>query len=249
MRSSLVSKFAARQRFRPLSIIGGGLCLVVLLATSNLIADEPTDAAAARQADADYFETHIRPVLVEHCYECHSDQAAREDQLRGGLWVDSKQGLLEGGDSGPAVVPAEPDNSLLLAAMKYETYEMPPSGRLSDEVIQHFQTWIERGAYDPRTDASRTPAPSQIDLDAGRQHWAYQPIPETVGGSIDYWVDHQLQHAAPEHSEFEKLPRADRWTLARRLAIDLTGLPPTPQQLDAFINDHSPRAYEAMVDR
>lgn len=236
--------------------------IVSSLSSADLHAEAP-----AQQADVDYFETHIRPVLIEHCYQCHSEEAAADDQLRGGLWVDSKGGLLEGGDSGPAVVPGDPENSLLLAALKYETFEMPPRGRLSDDVIQHFQTWIERGAYDPREahgaegNSSRATVAKPIDLDAGRKHWAYQPLPETVVGSIDYWVDQQIQQtasAAPGMgsgldsglgSGLEKLPPADRWTLARRLTIDLTGLPPTPQQLDAFANDNSPLAYENLVDR
>ena len=203
--------------------------------------------------DVQFFEQKIRPVLVEHCYSCHSAEAASNDELQGGLLVDTRAGLLEGGDSGPAVLPGKPTDGMLLDALRYETFEMPPSGPLPKTVIADFEEWIRRGAADPRTGKSPSTIKRAIDIEAGREHWAYQPIPDVVvppktgdfaATPIDAFVQQRLKEAGIQPN-----PRADRRTLIRRLYFDLLGLPPKPQQIDEFIADQSSDAYEKLVDR
>src|SRR5262249_8224802 len=112
----------------------------------------------------------IRPVLVGQCYECHS---AKSKILQANLYLDTRDGMLRGGDSGPAVVPGESGASLLVDALRYEGFEMPPKGRLPDAVVADFVKWIDIGAPDPRD--GKSAAPKAIDVAAGRSHWAYQP--------------------------------------------------------------------------
>lgn len=120
----------------------------------------------------DFFEKHIRPVLVEHCYKCHS---AGAEKLQGKLLLDSRDASRKGGETGAAIVPGDSDASLLLKAIRYEDFEMPPSGKLSAEVIADFEKWIKDGAADPR-EGSGAPQPAkQIDFAAARQFWSFQP--------------------------------------------------------------------------
>ncbi|MFV0444992.1 MAG: DUF1553 domain-containing protein [Planctomycetaceae bacterium] len=222
------------------------LTLVVMQPVSN--AEDPKWSSE----DVTFFETRIRPVLIEHCYRCHSSEAAKQKQLRGGLFTDTRSGLLQGGESGPAVVPGEPDASLLLESLRYESFEMPPDGKLPEQVIADFSTWIERGAADPRDGAAAAPSRS-IDIKAGRQHWAYQSLtipPAAPFGvadgpaAIDAWIDRNLSAAG-----LTPQPEADRTTRARRLSFDLTGLPPTPEQMQQFLSDDRTDAWERYVDR
>jgi len=177
-----------------------------------------------------FFEAKIRPVLIKHCYECH---AADSKSLKGGLLVDSAAGLRAGGDSGPAIIAGQSEDSLLLQALRYENYEMPPSGKLPDQVVQDFARWIEMGAPDPRRD-STPPASAQnsIDLQEGRKFWAFQPVEShrlpTVQQStwVESWID-QFVLAKMEEQGLQPQPDTDRATLLRRLSYDLTGLPPT----------------------
>lgn len=250
----------------PFAIVIGSLAIL----TASLATPPPADAAepaeqstAAAAASTDWFEKRIRPVLVKHCYECHSSGS---DLIQGGLRVDARRPLRRGGDSGPAVVPGQPGKSLLLAALRYESLEMPPSGKLPQRVIADFEKWIAHGAADPRqpqedprsasagaADAPATPG-EPIDWQQARQFWAFQPIirpavPE-VGSSnqvrdpIDAFVIDRMrgQGLAPN------LP-ADRRTLIRRVTFDLTGLPPTPEQIERFLSDRRHGAYERLVDR
>ncbi len=208
-------------------------------------------AAESDAADVAFFETRIRPVLVEHCEECH---AASSATLRGGLRVDSREALLAGGDSGPAVVPGQPDESLLLAALRHDGFEMPPSGRLPSTVVDDFTAWIQAGATDPRDEVSGPVTRSEIDIEAGRQHWAFQPIrrptPPLVSNTtwhindVDWFLLARLEAA-----DREPAGEADRATWLRRVTFDLTGLPPTIAELDAFLNDTSSEAHANVVDR
>jgi hypothetical protein len=120
----------------------------------------------------EFFEQKIRPVLVQHCYKCHSAQSAK---IRGGLLLDSREGLLKGGDSRPALVPGDPDGSLLLKALRYEDHQMPPNGQLSEKVIADFQHWIRQGSPDPRRGTAAAPSSKAIDIPSGKQFWAFQP--------------------------------------------------------------------------
>jgi hypothetical protein len=121
-----------------------------------------------------FFETKIRPVLIEHCYKCHS---ADGQSIRGGLGVDSRDALYSGGESGPAVVPGKPEESILWNAMNYQDYRMPPNGKLPDSILNDFKTWIEMGAPDPRINEGVV-VHSKVtheDIQKGRSHWAFQP--------------------------------------------------------------------------
>src|SRR5262245_48945102 len=122
----------------------------------------------------EFFEKNIRPVLVEHCYQCHSTQS---EKLKGGLLLDDRKAVRKGGESGPAVVPGDPDASLVLQALRYENFEMPPKGKLPAEVIANFEQWIKHGAADPR-EGSGSPAIAaapEIDFQAARQFWSFRP--------------------------------------------------------------------------
>lgn len=149
----------------------------VIVCTSLFLCSAfPLSAAESEptQQQLDFFEKKIRPVLIQHCYECHS---ADSKNLKGSLLVDSKQGLLDGGDSGTALVPGKPDESLLLETMKYgeESYQMPPKGKLPDAIIADFEKWIAMGAADPRTEPSKKTVKTEIDFDKAREFWSFQP--------------------------------------------------------------------------
>lgn len=198
-----------------------------------------------------FFEKRIRPVLVEHCYKCH---AADAKNVRGGLLLDSRAATLRGGDSGPAVVPGQVDDSLLIEAIRYDGYEMPPSGKLPDAVIADFEKWVAMGAPDPRTaEKHSTASDSGIDIEKGREFWSFRPLaavdpPQTDSAwprsQIDRFVLNKLQQAG-----LTPAPDADRRTLLRRAYFDLIGLPPSPEQLKAFLEDTSENAFERVVDQ
>ncbi len=195
-----------------------------------------------------WFESKIRPILVEHCYSCHSSET--KNGPKAGLLVDSRAGLLRGGDSGPAVVPGKPTESLLLKALRGddEFAVMPPKGKLPDGVIADFEKWIAMGAPDPR-DGRPTPARSAaIDWEQARQFWSFRPLPPLAQPLTPEAIDAYILEKLRERG-LEPAPPADRRTLLRRLYIDLIGLPPSPEEMDAFVNDSSPDAYEKVVDR
>lgn len=231
------------------------LCALAMIARGTA-ADADTAASAAasvRATELQFFETHIRPVLVEHCYSCHSESAKI---VRGGLLVDSRQGLLRGGDSGPAIVPGDVDQSLLLSALRHDGFEMPPRGKLDDLVVKRFARWIERGAIDPRGDGLAIPR-SRIDPDESRDHWAFQPVvlptvPIATDGASANWVRNPIDAfvlSKLDERNWQPAAEADKYTLIRRATFDLTGLPPTPEEVNAFVNDHAPGSYERLIDR
>jgi len=224
------------------------LCLTfAVLAGAAPAADPPPLSPQTSR----FFEKKIRPVLVTHCYPCHSARAAAVKKLRGGLRLDNREGVRKGGDSGAVIVPGKPDKSLLLEAMKYETLEMPPKGKLPLSVIADFRNWITQGAPDPRRgDAA---GQSRINIERGRKHWAYQPLkrptvprhsPRESSSAIDAFLLARLETA-----RLKQVEEADRGVLVRRVYFDLVGLPPTPAQIETFVNDDSPQAYTRLVDR
>lgn len=198
----------------------------------------------------EFFESRIRPVLIEHCYECHSSQSKG---LKGGLFVDSAEGLRLGGDSGPAIELGTSDASLLLQALRYESTEMPPKGKLPDSIIADFATWIDSGAVDPRTSTKPTEK-SSIEIDNFRDFWSFvtpekPAIPEV---SMSDWPTSQIDHfilAELENRGLKPVPAADKRALIRRATFDLTGLPPTPADVESFVADTSPEAFEKVLDR
>jgi len=203
--------------------------------------EEATDEQIA------FFEKKIRPALIKHCYECHSSEG---DKIKGGLLLDAREVTRRGGDSGPAVVPFDLAESLLYTAITYEdsTLEMPPKHRLEAEVVADFKTWIEMGAPDPREQVSKTKEvqhyTNTIDLDKGREHWAYQaPSPQTVPAPKNKeWGQNAIDaFLAVAHDEHGLTPAADAEprTLLRRLSFDLTGLPPDPAQVEAFVSAYT----------
>ena len=216
-----------------------------------------TAFAAAADAVPDkkgiaFFEKRIRPVLVESCYECHSTKEG--SKLKGGLALDSREGLLQGGETGPAIVPGSPEDSLLIEAIRHDGLEMPPEKKLPASVIADFVTWVKMGAPDPR-EGGKVPTPKkEIDIEAGRQFWAFQSPKAVEPTSVKdkQWsktnVD-QFVLAGLEKNKLKPVADADRRTWIRRLTLDLVGLIPTPAEVDAFVNDKSPQAAEAVVDR
>lgn len=206
--------------------------------------------AELKPEDIEFFEKHIRPLLVERCYECHSEEAeARE----GGLWLDRRSALRRGGDSGPAVVPGDVEGSLLIKAVRYRDNDllMPPEGKLDAQSIRLLEEWVRRGAPDPR-DGETAARETKIDFAKAREHWSFRPLAQQplpamddgMSGRIDPFIRAKLR----EHG-LTPSPEADRRTLIRRLSFDLTGLPPTPEEVEAFVNDPADDAYERLVDR
>lgn len=219
-----------------------------------LLCSTAADAQLTDATGVEFFEQKIRPVLVQRCQECHSATAEAANQLKGGLRVDSRAALLTGGDSGPAIVPGQPDESLLIAAIRYESFEMPPQGRLPDDVVANFVKWIEMGAPDPREDATPAKTKREIDLEAGRQFWCFRP-PQSQAAPMtedQSWADNDIDRfilAQLESRALRPAAAADRTTLIRRLYFDVVGLPPSPEEIDAFVADESTAAYERLVDR
>lgn len=228
---------------------------VVVAAAFSVQAAEP-ETAGSDPAAFDFFEKKIRPVLIEQCYECHSAQAKADGKLKGGLLLDSRQAAQTGGDSGPSVVPRKLDESLLIEAIRYDedSYQMPPAGKLPDEVIADFEKWISMGAADPRDAPSSATPRKEIDWDLARQHWSLQPPKqhdapdvkdaEWIQKPVDAFILAKQEVAGLTHAE-----RASRHSLVRRACFDLTGLPPTIEQLDEFLSDDAPDAFAKLVDR
>jgi cytochrome c553 len=191
-------------------------------------------------ASVGFFEAKIRPVLVEHCYECHSSESGKS---KGGLLLDTKHGIRSGGETGPAVVPGDPAKSLLLTAMKHvdPDLEMPPKKpKLSDRMIADVEAWISKGATDPREASAKTASMPPVTVEAGRKFWSYQkPVvtPLPVAKQKE-WARRDLDHFILAKLETEGMapsPDAEPVVLLRRLHFDLIGLPPTPEEAQLFV--------------
>ncbi len=213
-------------------------------------------AAPSDLSQLDFFEKKIRPVLVESCYKCHS---ANSEKLRGGLLLDTREGVLKGGESGPAIVPGDPKKSLLITSIRHEHRDpdmaMPPKGdKLSDAVIGDFETWVKIGAPDPRSGPALAKS-STWDAAKAADHWAFKKvvapaIPKSpdpkhfIQNPIDSFVLATLRAKKLQNSQ-----KADKQTLIRRVTYDLTGLPPTQAEVEAFLADTASDAFEKVVDR
>ena len=201
-----------------------------------------------------FFEQHIRPTLAEHCYQCHSQDSQKEGKLKGGLFLDTRAGVLKGGDTGPALVPGDASASLLLKAVRWEDSDtqMPPKKKLPPELIAQLEKWVAMGAPDPRDGAAGT-AKREINIAQGREHWAFKPLSKSTPPAVrnSSWpltpVDRFLL-AAQEGAGVTPSPPASKETLLRRVFFDITGLPPKPEAVESFLHDTTPDAYSKWVD-
>ena len=238
-------------------------CVVatLLLAAPFTATAAPPAAPANASADDEFFEKKIRPLLADHCLKCHGTPPANggSKSLGGGFKVTSRAKLLKGGESGPALVPGEPDKSLLVKAVEYteEGLKMPPKGKLSDQQIADLTKWVKSGAAWPNDTATTNPAAPAGPLFTPEQKafWAFQPVkfppvPEIQNpkyasrNEIDRFILTKLSAA-----KLSPADPADKRTLIRRVTFDLTGLPPTPEEVEAFLKDGSPEAFEKVIDR
>ncbi|MFI5457168.1 MAG: PSD1 and planctomycete cytochrome C domain-containing protein [Isosphaerales bacterium] len=244
----------------------GLVCSVAVWVTIGaplICVDGGEPAPAVQAAREQFFEQNVRPLLAQNCYSCHGDK-----KQKGGLRLDSLESILKGGESGPAVVPGKPGESLLVEAINYQELEMPPTGKLSPEKVAVLTRWVSLGAPWPSRDRAAAHAtltttsnPLKAKLTAtDRAFWSFQPVrgsiaPDVAKPTAGAWadwsrnpIDHFILKALREHG-LTPAPEADKPTLIRRATFDLTGLPPTPEEVDAFLADAAPEAYEHLVDR
>jgi mono/diheme cytochrome c family protein len=227
-----------------------GLAAVVFAAGWLVASVRATDPPVE---GVEFFEKKVRPVLAEHCFQCHS---ATHKKKKGGLLLDSREPMVQGGESGPAIVPGDPDRSLLIKAIRYldPDLKMPKPGKLADAHIDDLVTWVKMGAPWPEGKIAATIAVKPFDLAERAKHWSLQPIqmpivptvanPRWCRTPVDKFVLARLEAAGIKPA----LP-TDKRTLLRRVTFDLTGLPPTPQEISDFLIDDSPTAFEKVVDR
>ena len=217
-------------------------------------APNPKPPALSRE-NIEFFETHIRPILADRCYECHSTQAKK---LKGGLRLDSQKGVAAGGDSGPVIIPGDIEKSPLIHAIRWTNSDlaMPPKARLTPEQVQKFEQWVALGAPDPRTEAvSASASKSKTrDASADRNWWAFRPLVETKAPSVKQtgWTRQPMDFFVLKELEARKLtpsPRADPRTLILRAYVDLTGLRPSYEAVEAFARDPSEKAYQEIIEK
>ena len=230
---------------------------VYLFCLSALVRLSVADASEAEGME--FFENHIRPVLAENCYKCHSEEAGK---AKGELLLDTAAGLLKGGEAGPTIIPGNPAASLLIKAVSYENddLQMPPKSRLSKSAIDKLRKWISLGAPDPRSgDTANITDKDDFDISKRKaDHWAWKqirsdihpPIIKSISGRN--WINNAIDHfilAKLEEAELEPNIEATRRNIIRRLYFDLIGLPPEPNEIDVFVSDTSPNAYKKLVER
>jgi cytochrome c553 len=210
------------------------------------------EVSGEESASIEFFEKHVRPIFVARCVECHGP-----DQQKGGLRLDHTAGILKGGDQGAPFIPSKPGESLLIEAISYqvEGFQMPPQGKISDDEIRLLTEWVRGGAHLPKggAGAPTTASATRFSIEDRKDHWAYQPVkqhPLPIMKSND-----KLQ--SPIDTFIEKLhddkhltgaPRAERLALLRRITFDLTGIPPALDDIDEFMSDTRPDAYERRID-
>jgi len=219
-----------------------GLLLLGLTVSSHAMEQQLT------REQSDFFENKIRPIFVNDCYKCHSQQAPK---LKGSLSLETRDGWARGGDTGPAVVPGDPEKSLLIKAVRYtdEDLQMPPKGqKLSAAKITDLEAWVKMGAPDPRTGIALAANQSP------RDHWSFKPIQNSPVPEVQEtnWLRTPIDNfimAKLEANGMKPNPIADKRTLIRRASFDLIGLPPTTQEVDDFLADDSPDAFAKVVDR
>jgi hypothetical protein len=221
------------------------MSVISILALSALVAGAPPGDAAPTAEQLRFFESAVRPVLIEHCQKCHGPA-----KQWNGLRLDSREAMLRGGDSGPAIVPGKPDESRLIRVVRHtdDEFQMPPDSKLTERQIADLVRWIEMGAPFPAA------ASASGKLLRDPDHWAFQPPVDPPRPSVNdaAWLRSPIDDfvvARLEAYELAPSPRADKRTLIRRATYDLTGLPPLPEEIDAFLADERPDAFERIVDR
>ena len=215
------------------------LSIGLLLASGSAVAAEPPDEQAVK-----FFETSIRPILVAHCNECHGPE-----QQWASLRLDSRDAILKGGENGPAIVPGKPEESLLIEAVRQDPFglSMPPESKLTDQQIADLVKWIAAGAVFP-------PEQAQAPADVRANHWSFQPIADPAVPSVSdtEWPTNDIDRFILEKLEaagLQPASTAEKRILIRRVTFDLTGLPPSPAEVEAFVADDRPDAYARLVDR
>ncbi|MFN7931738.1 MAG: DUF1549 domain-containing protein [Bryobacteraceae bacterium] len=208
-------------------------------------------STAAAQQDAEFFETKIRPLLAANCYSCHTQTAM------GGLRLDSKEAAMAGGKSGPVIVPGNPAGSVLIQAVRrtHASLKMPPTAPLKASEVALLEEWVKGGAAFPESKTPVNNAAKAFTITAEhRKFWSFQPLssPQPPQGKDAAWVKTGVDAfilAKLRENRLEPNPAANRTALLRRVTLDLTGLPPTPEEAEAFRNDKSPDAFAKVVDR
>jgi cytochrome c553 len=254
-----------RKLFFTAAVLSGTISGIVVAAPTKVLtlngsksavaAAKPAEAAKAPQlskAQSDFFEAKVRPVLAASCFKCHSTEGGK---VKGGLLLDSREGWMKGGENGAVIVPGDPTKSRLITAINYTDgdLQMPPKGeKLSPNEIADLTTWVKMGAPDPRTSAAGSKLTGLNDK--AKAHWAYQPVrrpavPQVKDAS---WVRSPVDAfvlAKLEQNGMTPSPVATKESLIRRATYDLIGLPPTPEEVEAFVSDTSPTAFAKVVDR
>ncbi|WP_442511167.1 PSD1 and planctomycete cytochrome C domain-containing protein [Novipirellula sp. SH528] len=250
---------------KPISFLWLALVICALPVGQTAVWSEEAETQKNNQPSPDqldFFESKIRPLLIDRCYECHSEDL-QESELR----VDTLAGMLTGGLAGPSLVPGKPTSSLLVTAVRYQDNDlkMPPNEKLSDIQIADIIRWVEMGAPHPDSgDVGPIAQRGDVDIEQGRKHWAFQPpvkvTPPAIAHMSPRGSEDRQQNDAPNpidafilaklHSEgLRPNPPADKRTLLRRATFDLIGLPPTSEEIDAFLADDSADAFAHVVDR
>lgn len=211
------------------------------------------EASEPSPAGIEFFEKEVRPLLVKHCYQCHAGE-----ESNGSLRLDSRDAVLRGGDSGPAIVTGDPEKSRLIRAIRYkdQDLQMPPDTPLAPAEVEILEKWVAVGAPDPRLESiGKEPLKlSGMSIDEGRQFWSFQPVASPPVPEVDGrdWVRTPIDSfvlARLEARGLKPAPPADKRTLIRRVTLDMIGLPPTPSEVDAFLADQSPEAFQKVVER
>ena len=244
-RGSWFARFILSARWRP--TLRCNSCRSTLAAPIRRRA-QPATGSAPSADDIEFFEKHVRPLLVANCFECHG-----EKKQEAGLRLDAKKPAMRGGDEGPVIKTGDPEASKLVAAVRYSgDIQMPPSGKLPADKIEILANWIKRGTPWPE---HGNVTPSADDrADRAKSHWAFQPVREPPVPAVRQsdWIRTPIDNfilARLEGAGISPGKPADRRTLIRRVTLDLTGLPPTPAEVDEFISDTSPSAFEKVVER
>jgi hypothetical protein len=226
----------------------------ISLIAALMVVALPLFSADSGPEDFTFFESTIRPLLADNCYKCHSADA---EKIKGGFLLDSKPAMLRGGDSGPAIIPGEAEGSRLIQMIRqHPDFEsMPPKTKLAQNQIEDIEKWIDLGAPDPRIEETKTDiSHSDFDLEARRQWWSLQPVQKYQPPKVqdNTWPANEIDRfilAKLEEKEWSPAEPADRATLLRRLSFDLIGLAPTREELETFLRNPSPKAYQNQVDR